>query len=58
MWVHKKTVAWQNGEENTLRFEFKVQHPRCVNQITKLNSRRLQVKTLYIILYVENDGNT
>ena len=57
MWVNKKTVAWQNGEGNTLRFE--VQHPCCVSQITQLNSRRLKVKTqLYIYIYRANDGNT
>jgi len=32
---------------------FEVRHPRCVSQITKLNSRSLKVKTqLYIYIYI------
>ena len=43
---------------------FEVRHPSCVSQITKLNSRRLKIKTqlyytyIYIHIYISDDGNS
>jgi hypothetical protein len=51
----RSTEAYQT-QYNQLYFE--VQHPTCVSQITKLNSRRLKFKTqLYYTIYIANDGN-
>ena len=43
----------QSVIETHLAAYFEVRHPRCVSQITKLNNRRLEVKTqLYYIIYI------
>jgi hypothetical protein len=37
---------------------FEVRHPRCVSQNTKLNSRRLKVKTQLYYIYITGDANS